>query len=276
MAVEIYEYMDYREFIKDWFRHEKRTRRRFTVREFARRAGFNSTGFLNELMAGRRHLSKDWVEKFLKVMGLLKYREIYFRCLVAFSKAKTYDKKNIAYKNLVDSNRKFGRTEEYYLSEVYRDWYNPVILNLLRIRNVKNDYDSLASLLRPAIRNYEARASIKLFKRLKLIRKNKEGFWKPVKKAFELAYKSGSIGRNNLHKSAVGAFLKRANIIDNMEKVSTIHVAMSLSENALNDVSREVLKFKKSVEAIALADYEKVDRVSVLTMQFCQATKDFK
>ena len=52
LGISIYEYMDYRQFLADWFRLKKSMNPRFSHRTFAQKAEIKSSGYFTEV-AGR-------------------------------------------------------------------------------------------------------------------------------------------------------------------------------------------------------------------------------
>ena len=65
----VFEYRDYREYMRDFYESRKKCSA-FTWREFAKLAGFSSSGFLKLVCDGKTRLSKVGVEKVLSAMNL--------------------------------------------------------------------------------------------------------------------------------------------------------------------------------------------------------------
>ena len=66
----IFEYADYREYLKDYYEHSKDTKDNFSYRYFAQKAGFASSNFLYLIIHGKRNLTKDYIPNFGKALGL--------------------------------------------------------------------------------------------------------------------------------------------------------------------------------------------------------------
>ena len=57
----VYEYFDYRRFLKDRFDDLKKKNPRFSIRLFNRLAGAKSTSFLKNVMEGKRNLADNGI-----------------------------------------------------------------------------------------------------------------------------------------------------------------------------------------------------------------------
>lgn len=69
MLQALYQSTDYRAFLREYFQEQKRARKAFSHRYFARLAGFESSGFLAHVMAGERNLTETSIRKICKAMG---------------------------------------------------------------------------------------------------------------------------------------------------------------------------------------------------------------
>jgi uncharacterized protein (TIGR02147 family) len=70
MASNFFQFPSYRDFLKDRFAHLKATKRGFSARSFANRAGINSPSYFGLVASGRRRLSLEYAEKFAVGLGL--------------------------------------------------------------------------------------------------------------------------------------------------------------------------------------------------------------
>src|SRR4051812_43484275 len=87
--VNIYEYLDYRKYLVDYFRYKKSMNRFFSHRLFASKAGLTSCGYFSEVASGVRNLSKNKIAHFAKGLELDDRAAAYFERLVAFNHAKS-------------------------------------------------------------------------------------------------------------------------------------------------------------------------------------------
>src|SRR5664279_1428769 len=92
--VNITSYVDYREYLRDFFEQKKRELRFYSYRLFSQRAGLKSPNFLKLVIMGERNLSKQSVLKFARALGINKKETEYFENLIFFNQSKTLEEKN--------------------------------------------------------------------------------------------------------------------------------------------------------------------------------------
>ncbi|MBD3316782.1 MAG: TIGR02147 family protein [Chitinivibrionales bacterium] len=129
---DLFEHMNYREYLADYYAEKKARRACYSYRLFSRKAGFASPNFLKLVIEGQRNLSKDSVFKFSKALGFNKREAEYFENLVFFNQSKTLEEKNAYLSNLMRFRgrvdpAKIERSEYAYFSQ----WYHPVIRELI-------------------------------------------------------------------------------------------------------------------------------------------------
>ena len=66
---DLYTYLDYRQFLRDWFQQKKQDNPRYSHRLFARRAGQRSPSMLLFVMEGKRNLTPKTAAAFAQAMG---------------------------------------------------------------------------------------------------------------------------------------------------------------------------------------------------------------
>src|SRR5690349_5207588 len=68
--VGVYEYLDYRAFLRDHYAAKKAASRAFSYRSFSKRAGVSSPNYLKLVIEGKRNLSGKMAERFALACGL--------------------------------------------------------------------------------------------------------------------------------------------------------------------------------------------------------------
>jgi len=74
--VTIFEYDNYRAYLRDLYKFYKETKPHFSYRYFPQKAGFRSPNFLQLVIEGKRNLSPESIEKFTNALkpGRLRQR----------------------------------------------------------------------------------------------------------------------------------------------------------------------------------------------------------
>jgi uncharacterized protein (TIGR02147 family) len=173
----VFDYTDYRKYLTDYYRFEKKKNPAFSYRYFAKRAGFSSSGFYKELIDGKRSLSRSLILKFSEALKLSKKEAEYFENMVYFNEATTVEERILYFKKMMSSyeSKAYRLLSEQY--EYFSRWYYVIIRELLAIIRFKDDYKTLARMVDPPIREDQAKKAIKLLEKLKLIEKDAEGYY---------------------------------------------------------------------------------------------------
>src|SRR5690606_17396346 len=98
--LDVFQYLDYRAYLRDWYRAHNTDGRSFSFRAFARRAGLKLPNYLKLVMDGERNLTPQTAELFAKGLGLDGEGASYFVDLVAFNQAATQSERNKQYARL--------------------------------------------------------------------------------------------------------------------------------------------------------------------------------
>ena len=172
----IFEYLDYRLFLRDTYRHRKEQPGGYSYRAFARRAGLGSPNYLKLVIDGDRHLSVDMAGRFGEACGLKADQLEYFRALVAFNEAKDSEERERC-QRLMARFRKHRRihplTQER--AEYHSQWFIPAIRELVTVRDACDDPAWIAAKMVPPITANQAARAIEVLLRLGMIGRNDAG-----------------------------------------------------------------------------------------------------
>ena len=173
IASNIYNFSDYREFLKDRYRQLKEHDPLFSFRYFSKQAGFGSPNYLKLVMDGKRNLSAEAIGKFAKGLRLDAHETEYFRYMVEYNQCDHAQKKQVYEAKLMYLRELFKvKTLIPELYDYYHDWYHAAIREMIKSGTVKNDPVVIGRSLVPAISEEEARSSVELLKRLNFITDN--------------------------------------------------------------------------------------------------------
>ncbi len=250
---DIYEYLDYRSFLKDAFKEIKLKKRFFTHRYVARQVGMKSTGHISWILSGKRNLSKKMTGPFASVFGLGPKESEFFEALVHFNQAKTHIDKKYYLDKLVTFHKRENKLVSSFQYELFDKWYYPVIRELVAIHKIKDDYKSLAKYVVPAISPTRAEQAVKLLERLKFIRRNYKGYLEQSNQAITAsdAVKSVAIRQFQMDTFELG---KQA--LDSIPKeerdISTS--TMSISRERFEFIRERIKAFREEIMAAVKSD----------------------
>jgi len=172
----IFEYLDYRLYLREVYTYEKARRPQFSFRFFSRQAGFSSPNFLKLVMDGQRNLGKDSVERFCKALHLSAEESRFFGDLVALNQAASNDEANRAFERVSQSRRfQKARKIDGGMFEYLSNWFYPAIRELAGREDFKDEPAWIARQLVPRITTSEAKAALKLLFELGLLVRGEDG-----------------------------------------------------------------------------------------------------
>jgi len=170
--IDIFGYVDYRRYLADYYREQKKRRPAFSYRFFSTRAGLNSTGLYKDVVDGRQSLGRSLIRRFSKAIGHTEREAAYFENLVFFCEATTVEERTEYYRRMLASCGPRTVRVEADRFEYYSQWYYSAIRALVSCGDFKGDYAGLARRLDPPVRAADARKAVQLLVRLGFVRKN--------------------------------------------------------------------------------------------------------
>lgn len=177
----IYDFTDYRDFLKDRYRQLKDSDPAFSFRYFSKQAGFGSPNYLKLVMDGKRNLSDEAIGKFAKGLRLDSHESEYFKFMVGYNQCDDRIKKEVYEAKLHYLRELFKVKElipEHY--DYYHDWYHAAIREMIHNKGtVKNNPAVISAKLSPQIEEDKVAASISLLKKLGFVVENGNGDLQP-------------------------------------------------------------------------------------------------
>ena len=168
--LDVFAYVDYREFLDAWFTAQKNVDSRFSHRHFARKAGVRSPSLLKEVIAGRRNLTPTTLEGFVQACRLKGEAAQFFRALVQFDQSETDEDRREAWV-IIAASRRFRSAQpiEGAMMEYLTHWYIPATRELALCGDLEDDPSALSKRLFPSISVAEAKAALSTLKQLGML-----------------------------------------------------------------------------------------------------------
>jgi uncharacterized protein (TIGR02147 family) len=174
--IDVFAYLDYRAFLRDYYNLRKASARGFSYRSFSRRAGLTSPNYLKLVIDGKRNLSASMAKRFAEACGLARDDQRYFVDLVAFGQATTLSDRDQYYARLTGFQR-YRQAHKLDLAHAayYSAWYMPAIRELA----ARSDFDAnpqwIARQLVPEITASEAQRALDTLLELGLLVMSADG-----------------------------------------------------------------------------------------------------
>jgi uncharacterized protein (TIGR02147 family) len=236
----IFDYTDFRKYLKDVFNENKEKNPTFSHRHVAQKLGLSTSNFLWLVMQGKRNLNPSLCIKLSELFKLTQKESDYFENMVNFAQAKTHREKDRHFARMVilRKNSNIGRIEERHYTYL-SNWYNSVVRELITRKDFKKNYFALAKRVRPHITESQARKSVDLLLELGLI-KEKSGRFVQSTPIISTGPEVSSLAATNFHQTMGHLAIESLDSLGKDERNITA---------CLVGLSRE--SYKKAVDAIA-------------------------
>lgn len=266
----VFEYFDYRDYLKDFYEERKATHSFFSYRYFGNKVGVDPS-YLLKVLLKNRHLSEKSVPRVIAFCGLSGNEAEYFHTLVFFIKAKTQRESRLHFEKLLAIRNVNSTLLEDWQFEYFCTWYHPVIRSILEYFDFKGDYALLGKQLSPPISAKEAKASVELLKALDLISCDENG-------RYHLTDNAVTTGEH-WHSLAVSAFQEQTIRLSqqslerhdrSLRDISTI--TMNINSKNFEEIRKRITEFRRSIIAYA-SECNDPDRTYQLNIQLFPLTQ---
>jgi uncharacterized protein (TIGR02147 family) len=260
----IFEYLDYREFLKDYYNAKKEANPAFSLRVFSDKIGFKAKDFISRVMNGDKNLSSQSIPKVASGLRLGKHETEFFIALVKFNQAETTEERNSAFGEMQTVLKVVRFAEKQHLLGhaqymVYSHWRHLTIRSLIGMYGFDGDYEALARRVHPRITAEEAKASVKLLEDCMLIKKGKNGKYVLTENAITTGDRTSKLALRGFHQDC----LKLAADSIDRDPPGTRHISgltLGISQEGYERIVERINAFRKEIALIAEED-ENSDKV---------------
>lgn len=270
----IFEYLGYRNFLKDMFAFRKSENPSFSFRVFSKMAGLSSSNFLKLVMDGKRNLSAGAIFKFAKAMKLKKDETRFFETLVYFDQSKNADEKNAQYEKILQTKSYHDvRPLETHQYAYFSNWHFVAIRELVLLKNFKEDYAWINKKLGARLYAEEIRRAIQILIDLNLLRRNSGGLLEQTEGKLTTTPEMGSLALINFHRE----MLKKAG--ESLEKTRTANrdisaLTVAVSKKQFEKIRERLNQVRREIHAIASEKdaYESVYQINFQMFNLSEVT----
>lgn len=171
----VFEFLDYRLFLKDAYQEAKRANPNHSHRFIEGRLRLKSSGHFAQILGGRCNISPALAARLAAFHKLGKREAEYFEILVAYNQAKTHEDKNRLFARLMGFRKARQNVVGADRHAFYRKWYYTAVREALDLKPFRGDYAALGRMLSPPIAEAQAREAVDLLLRLGFAKKTAGG-----------------------------------------------------------------------------------------------------
>lgn len=244
-AGRIFDYLDYREFLRQRYLACKRKSPAFSYRYIAGKVGMDAGSF-NGILKGKRKLDPALAGKVAKVFGLNVYEKEYFESLVLYCQAKNHAERTILLEKLLRLRGIQMKKLEGRQFEFYRKWHYAALRELLNCHPGHGDADRLGRLLRPPITPQEAQDALRLLLDLGLIEAQDDGTYRVTENLITSGDEARASAMNSFH-LAMGELAVQAIQAIGPEERDFSALTLNSSRDAFQDVKAILRQARRDI-----------------------------
>jgi uncharacterized protein (TIGR02147 family) len=260
--IDVFGYLDYRAFLRDYYAERKEHGRGFSFRAFATAADLKSPNYLKLVMDGARNLTPQMAERFAAACGLRDEAAAYFVDLVGFNQARTPTERNAHYARLT-SFRGWRKAHKLELSHAiyHSTWYIPAIRELATRADFRADPEWIARMMVPAISKAEAQRALAVLLELGLL-VEENGAVRQGEALVSTGPETGWVHIGNYHRMMMERAAAAIDLIDRADRdISSL--TLCLSEGGLRTIKERIQRFRRELLDLSASEDDALQVVQV-------------
>jgi len=269
---QIIHYLNYRDYLKDYYEVRKAKDPKFSHRMFCRLTGFTSPNFIKLVIIGKKNLSKKSIHKICTGLKFNRNEALYFEALVAFNQCSSHEKKKKLYEKL---NFYKAFVDVKHVDEKYNkflsNWYYPIIHQMTLLNHFREDPQWIVRQLGNQITTEQAKEAFELMQELGMLQKDKNNKLRPADHAISTDPKKIAPSIKKTHKELIA---KGISSLDSTPKefrdISSLTLAVN--QNSFAKTKKLIQQFSRDLNVI-MSNTKDVDAVYQLNIQFFNMSK---
>ena len=257
----VFDYSSFRKWMKDYIEAYKCLDSSFSYRAAARKFGFASPNYLQQVICGKRNLGDKSIANISSACKIGKKASRYFSLLVHFAQAEDFAYKNRLFSEIIRSKTRSSVIKIIAdQSEYYNEWYHCVVRELaVGMKTDSPDYAAIARKVYPAILPKQVKKSIEMLLKRGFIRTNDAGTLEQASPLIATDRETQSLMVRNFHRKMLG--ITQDSLADvPPEKREISSITMKISGAGFERIKRRIQDFKEELMQIIKED-ENTDRV---------------
>ena len=263
-SINIFDYLEYRSFLRDYYERRKLCDSKFSYRYFALQAGINSSGMYANVVQGRKKLTPRSMEQFAKGLDLNFREKEYFALMVDYTNQQNSQiKDEILQKMMSYKPVPFQRLYQKH-REFYSHWSYVAVHQALEVINIRENYKDLAHFISPPLKVPDTKKVMRLLEELEMIALDENGFWRPTHKSIIGGVEVGVAPIHEFQKEMMGRAKESLALFDKEER-HVVSNTIATTATGIKKIKASIRKMQMEIDEIV--KMEKGNRVFQLNAQ---------
>jgi uncharacterized protein (TIGR02147 family) len=267
-----FEYTNYRTFLRELFAFHKATKKFFSHRYIARRAGFSSPNFLKLVIDHKRNLTHESIAKLCRGFALSASEADFFENLVYFNQAES-DIEKSRYLEKLSCSKALQKINPIHAAQFryYQDSATIPIRELINVEGFKNDPKWISENLRLKTKVNQVNECLETLQLLELIKKDDQECLQQVSGSLNTENEVSSLAIREYHKEMMVLAAESIEAVDRTEREIS-SVCISVSKETMQHVKKRIQDFRQEILTL-VNKVPKTAAVYQLNFQFFPLSK---
>ncbi|MCK6598996.1 MAG: TIGR02147 family protein [Bdellovibrionaceae bacterium] len=266
----IYEYTDYRLYLKALYEFEK-THGDFSYSTFAQRAGFQARSYLRTVITGKRNLTANAIEKVIVGFNLELSEGEAFRALVRFNQCQKFSEKHHYWDQFLKQRPKKSKSvvvdEYYYLARMAY----PILLVILKQNHIKNTMEELSRLT--GLSKSELQDGLQTLEKIGAVVKTGTESYSASLNNFKTHDEVPNVAVQKFHSNILEKAIEGLNLPTAKREYQSL--IMALSEEEFLYLKKRVKNFMDEIEELFSGQRQKSEKVYSININLLPISPDF-
>jgi len=263
---EVFEYLDYREYLKAYYTWKKEINRSFSYLMFSKLAGKGSPNFIKYIIDGKRKLNVKNIPNICSACKLEGKKLEYLATLIKWNESYDPVTREFLWKHL---KKMIPKTKYYVLKEfeskILNRWYFLLLIEMINHKNFKYDPEWISKMIYSNVSPQEIQQTYQLLIDMGLIEKTGSKLRRQKTKIISTSDLPSEFIRN-YHKNIIPLGIEALTKIP-VTKRQITSATLSIKKNDINFIKQKIKEFRDEI----IDHVEKVDQadeIYQLNLQF--------
>ena len=255
MTTQVFDYQNYREYLRDYYLAQKKEKAGFTYARFSLLAGLGSPNYFKLIMDGQKNLTNENLVRFCHALKLGDLESEYFETLVYFNQAKNNIERDYYQQRLKRIKKRTGQGRERVLEEyefdVMSNWLYSAILVMTNIKSFRENPEFIKQRLFDLVSEEEVTKVLSTLQKLGLTKRDEDGRLRQTTKTIKTKADFGRLAARNFYEGLLTRAVKGFQLSEPHEREFGAYL-VGISEKQMPELKKRVRAFMADLYEWAL------------------------
>jgi uncharacterized protein (TIGR02147 family) len=253
-VLKVFLFDNYRTYLKEYYAAAKAKDAKYSFRYFARIVGSKNPSFMKQVIDGKRNLTPQQVESFIRNMKLGNEESYFFRNLVALNQAKSAETREL-YARRILLSRSYQKLHPLSLAQYdyLSYWFYVPIRELVALKGFEEDPEWIAKHLKFPVPPQQIRSAINKMLKLGVLKRDNKGRLRQAEANITTLDGILSTALARVHQELI---LRGAESIDRIPRTEReiFGLTFTLHASVLPTVKEKIANFRREMVELLSAD----------------------